>query len=112
FQPVALLVPRRGIEPRLAVSNTAVLIRHTRKASVSSPSRNRTWSCSFGGCRAIPHTHRLFTQRADDWIRTSINLFTRQAPFSVEPRRQARARGFEPRPPALETDCSPRSTLV
>jgi hypothetical protein len=29
-----------------------------------------------------------------------------------EPRRQARARGFEPRPPVLEAGCSPRSTLV
>ena len=54
---------------------------------------------------------QIFT-RADDWIRTSINLFTRQAPFCFEPRRQARARGVEPRPSALETDCSPRSTLV
>jgi hypothetical protein len=29
-----------------------------------------------------------------------------------EPRRQARARGVEPRPPVLEAGCSPRSTLV
>ena len=29
------------------------------------------------------------SSRADDWIRTSINRFTRQAPFSVEPRRQS-----------------------
>jgi hypothetical protein len=51
--------------------------------------------------------------RADDWIRTSINRFTRPAPFSVEPRRhKARARGVEPRPPVLEAGCSPRSTLV
>ncbi len=50
--------------------------------------------------------------RADDWIRTSINLFTRQAPFSVEPRRQARVRGVEPRRAVLEAACSPRSTLV
>ena len=26
--------------------------------------------------------------RADDWIRTSMDLFTRQVPFSVEPHRQ------------------------
>jgi hypothetical protein len=25
--------------------------------------------------------------RADDWIRTSMDLFTRQVPFSVEPHR-------------------------
>ena len=28
---------------------------------------------------------RRFQSRADDWIRTSINRFTRPAPFSVEP---------------------------
>ena len=27
--------------------------------------------------------------RADDWIRTSMNRFTRAEPFSVEPRRQS-----------------------
>ena len=32
--------------------------------------------------------------------------------LTVWPRRQARARGFEPRPPVLEAGCSPRSTLV
>lgn len=31
--------------------------------------------------------------RADDWIRTSIGLFTKQAPFSVEPRRQDQSIG-------------------
>src|SRR5262245_27031619 len=32
--------------------------------------------------------------------------------LAVRPRRQARARGFEPRPPVLEAGYSPRSTLV
>ena len=90
-------------------------VRHTRKASKfhSSPSRNRTWSNSFGSCHAIRHTHGPNCQyldlesnqdpnlrrvrcvplhhrdkRADDWIRTSINRFTRAVPFYVEPRRQ------------------------
>ena len=27
--------------------------------------------------------------RADDWIRTSMDLFTRQVPFSVEPHRRS-----------------------
>src|SRR5436190_14332612 len=44
--------------------------------------------------------------RADDWIRTSMNRLTKPAPFSVAPRRQmerrqARTRGFEPRRPVL-----------
>lgn len=108
-------VPRRGIEPRLAASNAAVLIRHTRKALCFSsiPTWIRTRARTFGGSDAIRYTIGIQVHaRADDWIPTSINLFTRQAPFSVEPRRQARARGVEPRPSALETDCSPRSTLV
>lgn len=32
--------------------------------------------------------NRQFKFRADDWIRTSMVLLTRQTPFSVEPRRQ------------------------
>ena len=47
-----------------------------------------------------------FSSRADDWIRTSINLFTRQAPFCFEPRRREQARderlqtrGLAQRPP-------------
>ena len=35
-----------------------------------------------------PHSQGIVIhQRADDWIRTSMNLFTRQTAFSVEPRR-------------------------
>ncbi len=58
-------LPCRGIEPRLAVSKTAVLVRHTRKAFSSFANK----------------------PRADDWIRTSIDRFTKPVPFSVEPRR-------------------------
>jgi hypothetical protein len=51
-------VPRRGIEPRLAVSNTAVLIRHTREAHCVSniPTWIRTRARTFGGSDAIRHT--------------------------------------------------------
>ena len=51
-------VPRRGVEPRLAVSNTAVLVRHTRKASPSStiPTWIRTRARTFGGSDAIRYT--------------------------------------------------------
>ena len=35
-------------------------------------------------------------QRADDWIRTSIIRFTRQAPFYFEPRRRLTAIIFQP----------------
>jgi hypothetical protein len=48
---------------------------------------------------ATPSGRIVSIRRADDWICTSMSLFTRQAPFSVEPRRQARARGVERAPP-------------
>ena len=83
-------------------------LRYTRRASVST--RTRTWIWTFGLSYAILCTIETF--RADDWIRTSIERFTRPPPFSVEPRRQAGARGFEPRGAALETASSPRRTLL
>ena len=52
------------------------------------------------------------SSRADDWIRTSMNRFTRPAPFCSSHVGIARARGVEPRPSVLEAACSPRSTLV
>ena len=80
--------PRRGIEPRLAVSRTAVLIRHTRKAfssePVSRPGVEPGLRPSEGRVRSTtPSGH----PRADDWIRASISRFTRPVPFSIERRR-------------------------
>ena len=49
--------------------------------SISSPSRNRTWSCSFGGSRANPAHSRTIHARADDWIRTSIEPVYKTAAF-------------------------------
>ena len=114
---------RRGIEPRLAESKSAVRSSTLAGRVVSSPSRNRTWSGHrpqggrFGSCHAIQHTHgpncqypdlesnqdldfrrvpcgplHYRDERADDWIRTSMNRFTRAVPFYVEPRRQFRSR--------------------
>ena len=56
-------MPHRGLEPRPAVSKTAMPPPHSQGDS-------------------FPKT------RADDWIRASMSLFTRQEPFSVEPRRR------------------------
>ena len=80
----------------------------------SVPTWIRTRTKTLGRSCAVRYTiGTSLPSRADDWIRISINRFTRPAPFSVEPRRhQARARGVEPRPPVLEAGCSPRSTLV
>jgi hypothetical protein len=117
-------------------------IRHTPRTIITStPPRNRTSSCSFERCRALRHTRKALCYRniptwtrtrawtfgesdairytigiqfirADDWICTSISRFTEPEPFYVEPRRQARVRGVEPREAVLEAACSPRSTLV
>ena len=107
-------VPRQGVEPRLVVPKTTVRPSHSQGMLSSSPSRNRTWSNSFGSCHAIRHNHGPCCQhpdlelnqdqdlrrvlccplhhqdvRADDWICTSIIPLTRRMPFSVEPRRQS-----------------------
>ena len=56
---------------------------------------------------------RLCTKRADGWIRTSMRRFTRPLPFYFEPHRpKAGAHRFERCRAALETACSPRSTLL
>jgi hypothetical protein len=74
--------------PKAAVrSNTLA-----RRRNIPTWIRTRTWS--FGGSNAIRYTTGTTSfhyAKADDWIRTSMSLFTRQAPFSVEPPRQARA---------------------
>ena len=62
-------VPRRGIEPRPAVSRTAMLVRHTRRAFIASVStRTRTWIWTFGGSYAIPCTIETFS--IPTWSRT------------------------------------------
>ena len=106
---------RRRQESNLVydLRGVACEVRHTPTTN-SSPSRNRTWSNSFGSWHAVRHTHGLSQYpdpelnqdqdlrsvlccplhhrdaRADDWIRTSMNRFTRPAPFCVEPRRRQR----------------------
>ena len=109
--------PRRGIEPRLAVSRTAVLVRHTRKAlrSISSPSRDRTWSCSFGGCRADPaHSRTIHAEPTTGFAPASSGLQDRRLSQSshVGKHQLARARGVEPRWAVLEAAAAPRRTLV
>ena len=103
-----------GVEPGLRPSQSRVHPPHSEDNQSSTPPRNRTSSCSFEGCRAsgtlaghhfdIPTWNRtrawtfgesnairynIGTNRADDWIRTSMIPLTRRTPFSVEPRRQS-----------------------
>ena len=45
--------------------------RPSHSQGVSSPSRNRIWSDSFGRCHAVHHTHGLHFQRSiPTWSRT------------------------------------------
>lgn len=165
-------MPRRGVEPRPAASNTAVQIRHTRGARLEArgyrlevgqrqtpccsssrlksqasglaniPTWIRTRARTFGGSDAIRYTigiqflkepttgfapastclqdRRLSVsshvggnrpQASDVRLQVRRSLSCSLLP-EVGSLHQARARGVEPRPSALETDCSPRSTLV
>ena len=132
----AFLVPRRGVEPRLADSKSAVLIHHTRKAQVARPgiepglraSEARVRSGTLTGqiCqyldlesnqdlnfRTVPcgPLHYRDVEPTAGFAPASAGLQDRRLSI-FEPRRQARVRGVEPRRPVLEAGCSPRSTLV
>ena len=106
----------------------------------SASPRNRTSSCSFEGCRAIRHTREATHSpvsrpglepgpgaseapmrsarpsgragRRREAVGRRTRTFFLRPQFSGLSSVPARARGVEPRPPALETGCSPRSTLV
>ncbi len=65
-----LSVPHQGVEPRLTVPKTAVRPSHSQGMLSSSPSRNRTWSNSFGSCHAIQHTHEPNSKSIPTWNRT------------------------------------------
>jgi len=120
--PSAFLhVPRRGIEPRPAVSKTAMLPAHSQGIDrLKNGDWLRRWTNNFSSSAYEPVPVPLFQhQRADDWVRTSMNQLTRLAPFSFEPRRlfsrsiqQAPAQGVEPCRAVLEAACSPGSTPV
>ena len=72
-------------------SNLARLLRrqscvlHTRRAFTQCPNQDSNLGLDLRRVECNPLHHR---DRADDWIRTSMNPATRRAPFSVEPRRQ------------------------
>ena len=67
-------MPRRGIEPRLAVSNTAVLIRHTRKASISrQPVQESNLVSRFRKPLCAPK--HLRATSIPTWIRTRARTF-------------------------------------
>ena len=110
-EDVVVLAARRGIEPRLAVSRTAVQSGTLAGCVNQYPDLDLNQGLNLRRVQCVPLHHR--DKRADDWICTSICRLTKPVPSSVEPRRrQARARGVEPRAPVLEAGCSPRSTLV
>jgi hypothetical protein len=59
-----------------------------------------------------PTHSQAINARADDWIRTSMNLFTRQVPFSVEPRRQHEREESNPVRQLWRLTALPGATLV
>jgi hypothetical protein len=110
-------IPRRGVEPHPTASNTAMLPSHSRgvafkksNSNIPTWSRTRTWS--FGDSNAILYT-----------IGTTAKHIDARLPPHPRPegegdrvirgrKKQARARGVEPRGAVLEAACSPGSTLV
>ena len=102
--------PRRGIEPRLAVSKTAVP--SVTPAGQQYPGLESNQDLDLRRVPCHPLHHRDKT-RADGWIRTSMRRFTGPLPFCIEPRRhKAGAHRVELCRAALETACSPGSTLL
>ena len=86
-----LLAARRGVEPRLAVSRTAVRSGTLAGCVNQYPDLdlNQGLNLRRVQCRsATPSGH----VRADDWIRTSICRFTKPVPYLVEPRRHKHER--------------------
>ena len=86
YSLITRAVPRRGIEPRLAVSKTAVL--SGTLAGLRSPSRQQNpdlesnQDLDLRRVQCVPLHHRDgFSKRADGWIRTSMRRFTGPLPF-------------------------------
>ena len=81
-----------GVEPDLRPSQSRVLSLTLQGlfSELDYPTEESNLARLLRRQSCILHTRGAiaFHQRADDWIRTSIDLFTGQAPFSVEPRRQ------------------------
>jgi hypothetical protein len=103
-------VSSSGVEPDPRPSQGRMRSTTPRGQKYPGPDSNR--DPDFRKVRCCP-LHHQDERRADGWIRTSMRRFTGPLPFSVEPRRQeAGAQGFEPCEAALETACSPRSTLL
>ena len=114
LQGVSIQVSRPGLEPGSGPSEGPMRsLAPSRPISV--PTWSRTRARAFRSAPCDPLHHRDVLSGADGWTCTSINRFTGPAPslfghvgFSSF---EARA-GFEPRTMALETICSPRSTLL
>ncbi len=73
---------------------TLPCVHHTRRASfnnISDLDSNQDQDLRRLRCDPLHHRDKSHSinKRADGWIRTSIILFTKQVPFSVEPRRQS-----------------------
>ena len=113
--------PRRGIEPRPAVSMTAMqsgtLAGHTSRNRKQYPDLDSNQDLNLRRVRCDPLHHRDARQsRRPDSRRHGAPCYRitgkTGAFLSRATSAKARAQGVEPRGAALETACSPRSTLV
>ena len=102
-------VARPGIEPGLAASEAGVRSGTLTGQMFQYLDLESNQDLNFRTVPCGPLHYRDMEPTAG-FAPASIGLQNRC--LSVRPRRQARARGFEPRPPVLEAGCSPRSTLV
>jgi hypothetical protein len=108
FHPPA---PRRGIEPRLAVPKTAVPPPHSQGKQCPDLDLNQDHELRRLGCDPLHHqdqflgqSRRLDLHQYQPVYKTGASLFGHVG--------KAGPRGVEPREAALETACSPRSTIL
>jgi hypothetical protein len=108
-------IARPGIEPATEHGTWACAERRAVATQTISPSKDRTWSCSFGGCRADPaHSRTIHAEPTTGFAPAPSGLQDRCLSQSshVGEKNQARARAVEPPVAVLEAASSPRRTLV
>lgn len=105
-------VARPGIEPGLTASEAGVRSGTLTGRSASIPTRSRTWTRALGVPCAIRYTIGTnIPEPTTGFAPASCGVQDRR--LAIRPRRQsAGVRGVEPRWAALETASSPRRTLL
>jgi hypothetical protein len=102
-------VPHQGVEPRLAVPKTAVLSGTLARHQYPDLDLNQGLDLRRVQCNPLHHRDK---EPTTGLAPASAGLQDRRLSQSSHVGNQARAQGFEPCATALETVCSPRSTLA